>query len=275
MLSRSGHEGPGGIVVSVLIDVTDPSDARLADFVGLRDAQLRRADGGRFIAEGVKIIERALAAGCRPRSLLLQPRWLPGVEPLLARWPGVPVFVATEALIERVSGFHVHRGALGSFDRPAEASWESIAHGRRVIVCEEIVDHANMGAIIRVAAGLGWDAVVVSPGSADPLYRRAVKSSMGASLSLPWRRMDSDDDLARLRESGFSLVASTLSPAAVDLASFGAPERVALLLGTEGAGLSDAWLSAADHHVTIPMTPLVDSLNVAAAAAILAYALAP
>ena len=259
----------------MLIDVTDPSDPRLADFVGLRDAQLRRGDGARFIAEGVKIIERAFAAGCAPRSLLLQPRWLPGVRHLLDDWPDTPVYVATEALIERVSGFHVHRGALGSFGRPAEASWDSIAGAGRVIVCEEIVDHANIGAIMRVAAGLGWDAVLVSPGSADPLYRRAIKASMGASLTLPWRRMSSDEDLDRLRAAGFALVASTLSPGAVDLASFDAPERVALLLGTEGRGLSAAWLSAADHHVTIPMTPAVDSLNVATAAAILAYRLAP
>lgn len=259
----------------MLIDVTDPTDERLSDFAGLRDAQLRRSDESRFIAEGVKIIERALTAGCRPRSLLLQPRWLAGVEPLLEGWPDVPVYVSTEALIERISGFHVHRGALGSFDRPAEATWEQISATRRVIVCEEIVDHANLGAIVRVAAGLGWDAVLVSSGSADPLYRRAIKASMGASLSLPWRRMDSDADLTRLRQAGFALVASTLSTAAVDLVKFEAPERVALLLGTEGRGLSDAWLAAADHHVTIPMARGVDSLNVATAAAILAYGLAP
>lgn len=259
----------------MLIDVTDPTDERLSDFVGLRDAQLRRCDESRFIAEGVKIIERAFAAGCRPRSLLLQPRWLAGVQPLLERWPEVPVYLSTEALIERISGFHVHRGALGSFDRPPEATWEQIAGARHVIVCEEIVDHANMGAIIRVAAGLGWEAVVVSPGSADPLYRRAIKSSMGASLSLPWRRMDSDADLIRLREAGFALVASTLSTTAVDLASLEAPRKVALLLGSEGRGLSGAWLAAADHQVTIPMARGVDSLNVAAAAAILAHGLGP
>lgn len=270
-----GLPGVGRYRRAVLIDVTDPADERLLDFAGLRDAQLRRSDERRFIAEGVKIIERAFAAGCRPRSLLVQPRWLPGVEPLLERWPEVPVYVSTEALIEKISGFHVHRGALGSFDRPAEASWEQIAGSRRVIVCEEIVDHANIGAIIRVAAGLGWDAVIVSPGSADPLYRRAIKASMGASLALPWRRMDSDADLIGLREAGFSLVASTLSTAAVDLAEFETPERVALLLGTEGRGLSDAWQAAADHHVTIPMAQGVDSLNVAAAAAILAYGLRP
>lgn len=263
--------GPG-ILWRVLIEIHAADDPRVSDFVALRDASLRRG-GHRFIAEGVKIIERAFAAGCRPRSLLLQPRWLPGLERLLETWPEVPVYVASEALIEQVSGFHVHRGALGSFDRPAEASWESLTAARRLIVCEEIVDHANTGAIIRVAAGLGWDGVLVSPGGADPLYRRAIKASMGASLSLPWRRMAGAADLERLRRAGFRLVASTLSPQAVPLDDFDAPERVALLLGTEGSGLSKAWLQAADAHVTIPMTPAVDSLNVAAAAAILAYAL--
>lgn len=257
----------------MLIEVTDAADPRVSDYLELRDAQLRRPDVSRFIAEGIKVIERAFQAGCRPRSLLLQPRWLPGLAELVAAWPDVPVYVAAEPLIEEVSGFHVHRGALGSFERPAEAPWRQILAARRVIVCEGIVDHANLGAIVRVAAGLGWDAVVVSPGSADPLYRRAIKASMGASLTLPWRRMASDDDLARFRDAGFELVAATLSPAAVDLADLAPPGRVALLLGTEGQGLSDDWLAAADHHVTIPMAPGVDSLNVAAAAAILAYVL--
>lgn len=256
----------------MLIDITDASDPRLADFVGLRDAQLRRG-GDRFIAEGLKIIERAFAAGCRPRSLLLQPRWLDGLAPLLDEWPDVPVHVATEKLIEAVSGFHVHRGALGSFDRPEEASWETVRRGRRVIACEEIVDHANTGAIARIAAGLGWDSLLVSPGGADPLYRRAIKASMGATLTLPWRRMDSLDDLARMKEAGFRLVATTLSDRAVDLAGYEAPEKTVLLLGTEGSGLSEAWLDLADDHVTVPMTDAVDSLNVATAAAIFAYAL--
>lgn len=259
----------------MLIDVTDPADPRVADYVGLRDSHLRRPDVSRFIAEGVKIIERAFAAGCAPRSLLLQPRWLDGLSDVMAEWPDVPVYVASEKLIEAVSGFHVHRGALGSFDRPAEAPWRDILEARRVIVCEDTVDHANLGAIIRVAAGLDWDAVVVSRGSADPLYRRAIKASMGASLGLPWRRMGSDDDLDLLRDAGFSLVASTLAPGAVPLDDIEVPEKVALLLGTEGQGLSAAWSAAADRHVTIPMTDAVDSLNVAAAAAILAYALRP
>ena len=256
----------------MLIDVSDPSDPRLNDFVGLRDARLRQAEG-RFIAEGLKIIERAFAAGCRPRALLLQPRWLDGLDELLRAWPEVPVYVGTEAMIEQVSGFHVHRGALGSFDRPGEAAWEGLLSGRRLVVCEGIVDHANTGAIARLAAGLGWDGLLVSAGGSDPLYRRAIKSSMGATLSLPWRRMQSDGDLTRLKQAGFRLVASTLAPRATDLRDYRPSDRVALLLGTEGSGLSDEWLAAADDQVTIPMAAGVDSLNVATAAAILAYAL--
>lgn len=258
----------------MLIRVSDPADSRLTDFVGLREAHLRRNAEGRFIAEGTKIIERAFAAGCRPRALLLQERWLAALHDVLARWPQTPVYLAEPGLIEKISGFHVHRGALASFDRPAQARWDVIARARRVVVCEEIVDHANLGAIIRVAAGLGWDAVVVSAGSADPLYRRAIKTSMGASLQLPWRRMTRADGLQRLRQAGFTLVAASLGPNAIDVSGYEPPERVALLLGTEGAGLSRSWLDEADTHVTIPMAAGIDSLNVAAAAAILAYALA-
>lgn len=256
----------------MLVPVNSASDPRLTDFIGLRDAQLRRP-AGRFIAEGTKIIERAVVAGCRPRSLLLQRRWLDEVTELLKHWPEVPVYLAEEQLIEHVSGFHVHRGALGSFDRPPEASWETISQARRVLVCEEIVDHANLGAMVRVAAALGWDAVVLSAGSADPLYRRAIKASMGASLQLPWLRLSADQGPQLLREAGFTVVAASLGAAAVDVGSYRPPQRVALLLGTEGAGLSQEWLAQSEVQVTIPMAPGVDSLNVATAAAVLAYVL--
>lgn len=256
------------------IDVTDPTDPRLADYVALRDSQLRqRLEGqrGMFIAEGEKIIQRAAAAGAQPRSLLLQDKWLEGLGDVLGQYPDVPCYVADGALVEQVSGFHVHRGALASFSRPAEATWEELLATQRLIVCEDIVDHANIGAIIRVAAGMGWGGVVVSRTSADPLYRRAIKASMGASLQLPWRRMSSDADLDRLKAAGFTLVAATLAPGSVPLEQFRADGRVALLLGSEGPGLSPQWQDAADHGVMIPMAGGIDSLNVAAAAAVMAW----
>lgn len=259
------------------IELTEAGDPRLADYVSLRDSQLRRkleTEGGIFIAEGEKIIHRAADAGCRPRSFLLQSRWLAGLADVLDAWPEVPCYVVSSELAEEVSGFHVHRGALASFERPAEAGWEKVLTGRRILVAEGIVDHANAGSIMRIAAALGWDAVIISATGADPLYRRAIKASMGASLTVPWRRMTDDvADLERLRTAGFHLVATTLAAGAVDLADFSAPERLALLLGSEGHGLTAAWQAAADSRVTIPMAPGVDSLNVAAAAAIAAYVL--
>ena len=259
------------------ISIVDAADPRLVDYVGLRDAQLRTAHEtatGVFVAEGEKIIRRAAAAGCRPRSFLLQEKWLSGLGDILEH-TGVPCYVASGALIERVSGFHVHRGALAVFERPRPRTWDEVLTGRRVIVCDEVVDHANLGAIARIAAGLGWDAMVVSRGCADPLYRRAIKASMGATLQLPWKRMDDDADLARVKAAGYVLAATSLSSRSVDLAGgFRPPDgKLALLLGTEGHGLRQEWEDTADVHLTVPMAAGVDSLNVAAAAAIFAYQL--
>ena len=139
---------------------------------------------------------------------MLASKWLPGLADVLAAWPEVPCLVADDQLIEAVSGFHVHRGALASFERPDETPWEGILASRRVLVCQELVDHANVGSIMRVAAALGWDAVVISPGGADPLYRRAIKASMGTCFQVGWRRMtDPVADLDRLRAAGFDLAA--------------------------------------------------------------------
>ena len=256
-------------------DIASIDDARLGDYVSLRDSQLRRrveGERGIFIAEGDKIIRRAAEAGCRPRSFLLASKWLPGLADVLAAWPEVPCLVADDQLIEAVSGFHVHRGALASFERPDETPWEGILASRRVLVCQELVDHANVGSIMRVAAALGWDAVVISPGGADPLYRRALKASMGTCFQVGWRRMtDPVADLDRLRAAGFDLAAATIGLEATTLTEYQAPERLALLLGSEGHGLSADWLAVADTRVRIEMATGVDSLNVATAAAIFAH----
>lgn len=263
--------------MALLRDVLDPADPALNDYVGLRDAQLRRQieqSEGIFIAEGEKIIRRAAEAGCRPRSFLLQERWLPQLADVLDRWDDVPVHVASSDLVEEVSGFHVHRGALAAFERPEPHGWDDVLAGDRIMVCQDIVDHTNMGSIMRVAAALDWDAVVISRGAADPLYRRAIKASMGASLQLPWRRMDDDEaDLRRIAEAGFQMIATTLDNAAVSLEDLAPAERVALLLGTEGHGLTPEWVNTAHASVRIPMALGIDSLNVATAAAICGWEL--
>lgn len=265
---------------STWASVVDAEDPRLADYVQLREVSLRRhleSEHGLFIAEGEKVIRRAVAAGYRPRSFLLAERWLPGLADVLQRWPDVPVYVVSEALAEEVTGFHVHRGALASLRREARHKVAELLMLDRLVVLEDVVDHTNVGAVLRNAAALGWGGVLLSPRAADPLYRRAIKVSMGAVFSLPWARLtDWASTPGVLREAGFTTVALTLGDDAVDLAYVAAraPEKLAILLGTEGSGLSQRWRSGADVRAVIPMRAGIDSLNVAAASAIACYALA-
>lgn len=263
------------------VDIDDPGDPRLADYVSLRDVNLRKsleAAEGLFIAEGAKIIRRAAEAGYRPRSFLLAPRWIDGLRDVLDA-VDAPVYVVSEALAETVTGFHVHRGALASMERVTRWTENDLMGSRRLVVCEDIVDHTNVGAIIRCAAGLGWDGVLLAPRAADPLYRRSIKTSMGTVFAMPWARMnDWRQGLEHLKEHGFTVAAMALSADSISLGEFSAelsraPRKVALLMGTEGAGLSSHWISQADVVVRIPMAHGVDSLNVAAAAAVACYAL--
>jgi tRNA G18 (ribose-2'-O)-methylase SpoU len=265
----------------VRLTVTDAADPRLSDYVRLRDASLRRhleSEHGLFIAEGAKVIRRAIHAGYRPRSFLLAQRWLNDLSDVLSLWPGVPVYVVTVDLAERVTGFHVHRGALASLHREERHSLQELLALQRLVVLEDIVDHTNVGAILRNAAGLGWGGALLSPRAADPLYRRSIKVSMGAVFSLPWARLvDWRDAPHLLSAAGFLTVALSLAPDAVELSQLAAeitPQtRVAVLLGTEGAGLSTCWSDGATLRARIPMSADIDSLNVAAAAAIACYAL--
>jgi tRNA G18 (ribose-2'-O)-methylase SpoU len=263
------------------LTITDASDPRLADYVSLREASLRRhleSDRGLFIAEGEKVIRRAIDAGYRPRSFLLAERWLAGLCDVLTRWPDAPVYVVTEDLAEQVTGFHVHRGALASLHREQRHSVKELLALRRLVVLEDIVDHTNVGAILRNAAGLGWDGALLSPRAADPLYRRSIKVSMGAVFSLPWARLADWRGVPQLLSAaGFLTVALSLAPDTVELRQLAATitprSRIAVLLGTEGAGLSTRWLDGAAVRARIPMSAGIDSLNVAAAAAIACYAL--
>lgn len=263
-----------------LIPVERPDDPRLSDYVSLRDVSLRRhleSENGLFIAEGEKVIRRAAEAGHAPRSFLLAERWLPGLADVLDAHPDAPVYVVTEALAEAVTGFHVHRGALASLHRAAPTPMASLLGFSRLLLAEDIVDHTNVGAIIRNAAGLGWDGVLLAPRAADPLYRRAIKVSMGTVFSLPWARVDDwGTAIPALRASGYVVAALALTPDAVALDDFARrprPEKLCLVVGTEGAGLSQRWIEQSDAVVQIPMSHGVDSLNVAAATAVACYAL--
>ena len=261
-----------------LVEVTDPDDPCLADYRDLRDVELRKsleAEHGLFIAEGEKVVRRAVEAGYEPRSFLMAERWLEGLFDVLAT-ADAPCYVVTEGLAEQVTGFHVHRGALASLHRRPLPSVDDVLDGARtVLVLEDIVDHTNVGAILRSGAALGVDAVLLSPRCADPLYRRSVKVAMGAVFSLPWTRVaDWYDALPDLSRRGFTTVAMTLAPDAVPLEdAVRGLDRVALVLGGEGHGLSPRWEQAADRRAIIPMAPGIDSLNVAAATAVACYAL--
>jgi tRNA G18 (ribose-2'-O)-methylase SpoU len=253
----------------------------IRDYRDLTDVVLRRLSepaGGLYIAESTKVIERALRAGHRPRSVLTIEKWLPEIEQLFAdQDEDFPVYIGTAELLETLTGFNLHRGALASMHRPELKSVEEVVEGStRIIVLEDIVDHTNVGAIFRSVAGLGADAVLITPRCADPLYRRSVRVSMGTVLQIPWTRLpDWPEGRDILTGLGFSLAALALAPDAVTLEEYAAnpPDRVALVVGTEGDGLSRAALAAADTVVTIPMMHGVDSLNVASASAVALYAL--
>jgi tRNA G18 (ribose-2'-O)-methylase SpoU len=278
-VQRSDDVHQGRIIVR--LSITDAEDPRLADYVRLRETSLRRhleAEHGLFIAEGEKVIRRAIEAGFRPRSFLLAERWLGGLRDVLTRWPDVPVFVVTEQLAEQITGFHVHRGALASLHREQRHHVDDILTMRRLVVLEDIVDHTNVGAILRNAAGLGWDGALLSPRTADPLYRRSIKVSMGAVFSLPWARLETWRDAPeQLAAAGFMTVALSPAPDAIKLSQLTArltsQTRIAMMLGTEGAGLSHRWSEGATVRARIPMFAGIDSLNVAAATAIACYAL--
>ncbi|MEV5892163.1 TrmH family RNA methyltransferase [Nonomuraea fuscirosea] len=267
--------------------VTAADDPRLTDYTRLRDVELRKsleAERGLFLAEGEKVIRRAIGAGYPIRSVLTTRRWLASLEDVLG---DATVYVVDDATMSGIAGFPVHRGALASMERLPLPAVETLLEGgarseggvRRLLVLEDLVDHANVGAIFRCAAALGVGGIVLSPRCADPLYRRAVKVAMGAVFSIPYARMDDwFEGLSTLRKAGFRTLALTPDQTATPLDTVALSERVALLLGSEGDGLSSHWLQEADEAVCIPMSGEamaagVDSLNVVAAAAIACHGL--
>lgn len=271
-------------------------DQRLNDYTRLKDVKLRsriEPERGLYMAESATVIERAIAAGHRPRSFLVSARWLPTLRPLIAAATGsfeggeVPVFVAPEEVLERMTGFHLHRGALAAMQRPQLPSVVQLLTSalppqptRRVVVLENLVDHTNVGAAFRSAAALGIDAVLVTPSCADPLYRRSVRVSMGTVFQVPWTRLESwPGDIALLRDAGFTLASLALCEDSISLDDFvalpalrGPDARLAIVMGTEGHGLGKHTIAASDYTVKIPMDHGVDSLNVAAASAVVFWA---
>ena len=270
--------------------VQDPSDERVASFMGLRDRDLRlraRATAASddpqeavFVAEGDPVVERAVRAGYRLITLLVDAtRSQPLPEPIAEAVVecGGEVLGAGPQVLERITGLGVHRGCLGVFARRDLPSAEQVVGGaRRLLVLERVVNPINLGVIVRSAVGLGLDAMVLDEASVDPLYRRASRVAMGEVFDFPYARVRRfPEGLDMVHAAGFVTCALTPAPDAVPIDSlrFGAEEKVALLLGSEGPGLSDATMSACDHRVVIPLSGRVDSLNVGAAAAIACYAI--
>ncbi|WP_418968549.1 TrmH family RNA methyltransferase [Alloscardovia omnicolens] len=282
-----------------IIHVQNLEDDRLRAYINLTEVQLRNRlepDEGIFIAESPKVIDRALAADREPLSFLVEEAWLEGMrstfELVDAQWgEDIPVFVASEELLKKLTGYRLHRGAMCAMRRWTLPSVADVcADARRIAVMENIVDFTNVGALMRSAAALGVDAVLATPSCLDPLYRRAIRVSMGTVFQVPWTRIGGDNrknwpnpSIQELKDLGFTTVAMALTDDSISMQELSARmhsdktdpqhiEKVALIFGTEGDGLSRYTLAATDFTVKIPMSHGVDSLNVAASSAVAFYA---
>lgn len=257
--------------------IDDPGDERISDYRSLTDVALRRKlepEGGLYMAESSKVLDRALRAGHAPRSILTAEKWLADIERIVGG-RDVPVYLVSDDVAETVTGYAVHRGMLAAMHRPELPSVVDVLRGSRVAVLENITDHTNVGAIFRSAAALGIDAVIASPGCADPLYRRSVRVSMGTVFQVPWTRFERwPAGIDELKSAGFAVAGMTLGEGAIPLDELVAErhEKLALVFGTEGHGITPAADRRLDRRVTIPMMGGVDSLNVAAASAVAFYA---
>ena len=264
-----------------IIRIHDLSHPGLDPYVRLTEAQLRsrqNPEKGVFIAESLKVIGHALDAGCEPLSMLMEEKHITGqAAETIARCGDIPVFTGSSALLESLTGYQLHRGILCAMRRPAPISPETILqNAKRVAVIEGVVDPTNVGAIIRSAAALNMDAILLDPTCCDPLHRRAVRVSMGTVFQIPWARIGerpatmAGQGITLLRQYGFKTAAMALNESAVSIddPALTAEEKLAVILGAEGDGLPAATIDACDYCVMIPMSHGVDSLNVAAASAV-------
>ncbi|MGO4296937.1 TrmH family RNA methyltransferase [Glutamicibacter sp. MCAF14] len=258
-----------------IMQVADLSDARLDEYLRLSEAHLRMrtdVENGLYIAESTKVVQRAINAGHVPRSFLLAAKHLDQLAEEFNRFPDAPIFIGDDRQLQDLVGFHLHRGAMASMNRPEPLDLSQVLEASsRVAILEDIADHTNLGAIIRSASGLGVDAVLLTPKCVDPWYRRSARVSMGTVFDLPWVRMLSwPEDIRTLKQHGYQMLAMELTDAAIPLneVQITAGQKVAMILGNEGRGVTAQALEAVDQTVIIPMHREVDSLNVGAASAI-------
>lgn len=263
------------MVISSVVPLADIPEHVFKYFSDLTDVSLRKIrepEMGIYIAESSKVIRRAIAAGHSPVAFMMSHKWADDLSDVLEDFSDVPAYVGDEEELEKVTGYHLHRGALAAMARPEPRDLAELLDGAsRVAVLEDIVDHTNVGAIFRSAAALGIDAVLVTPRCADPLYRRSIRVSMGTVFQVPWGRLENwPQDLDKLGELGFETAALALTDQAITVDELAErnPEKLALVLGTEGHGLAASTLKRCTHTVIIPMKHGVDSLNVAAASAV-------
>ena len=273
-------------------------DPRVADYTQLTDVHLRKLrepEEGMYIAESSRVLRRALAAGHRPRSFFLAEKWLADLDDVFQQFPEVPAYIGTASLLEEITGFHLHRGAMAAMHRPAPlplgdllAGAQRVAgleddssrskgarHRSRIAILEDLTDHTNVGAVFRSAAAIGVDAVLVSPQCADPLYRRSIRVSMGTVFQVPWTRIEPwPDAIDQLKAAGYFVAGMSLGEGAITLDELVAQDHqnLVLVFGTEGEGLKPGTDRLLDARVTIPMMNGVDSLNVAASSAVAFYA---
>ena len=259
-----------------IIEITDFSAPELDVYARLTEAQLLNRfepAKGMFIAESPKVIHRALDGGCVPVSMLMERKDIDGsAAEILARCPEIPVYTADEDLLCKLTGYHLTRGVLCAMRRPQLPSLEEIcAKARRIVILENVQNPTNVGAIFRSAAALGMDAVLLTPGSSNPLYRRSARVSMGTVFQIPWTFTGGwPADMERLKALGFKTAAMALSDnsVSIDDPNLMAEEKLAILMGSEGDGLTNETIASCDYTVKIPMYHGVDSLNVAAASAV-------